>query len=57
MVRVMTKPQALNVLQEMQKWRRGEYPYDDEGGKSMPYEPEEFGEAIDVAIEELSPEF
>lgn len=53
----MTKTQALKVLQEMQKWRRGEYPYDDEGGKSMPYEPSVFGEAIDVAIEELSPEF
>lgn len=37
----------------MQKWRRGEYPYDDEGEKYMPYEPSVFGEAIDVAIEEL----
>jgi len=37
----------------MQKWRRGEYPYDDEGEKGMPFEPSEFGKAIDVAIEEL----
>lgn len=36
----------------MQKWRRGEVPYDGIGTK-MPYTPEEFGKAIDFAIYEL----
>lgn len=52
----MTKSQALNVLQEMQRWRRGEYPYNEDGGKDMPYEPSEFGKAIEVAIKELQKE-
>lgn len=43
----------MKVLHEMQKWRRGEYPYDDNGVKGLPLEPGEFGKAIDVAIVEL----
>lgn len=53
----MTEKLALKVLTEMNKWRRGEPPYDDvspERYEAMPYEPSQFGEAIDVAIEVLN---
>ena len=42
--------EAINICKEMQKWRRGEYPYDGEDPEThqvMPYSPKEFGEAID----------
>ena len=45
--------EAIKVCKEMQKWRRGEYPYDGEDSethKVMPYSPKEFGEAIDKLI-------
>jgi len=48
----MTNQQALTILVEMQKWRRGDSPYD-EWGKGMPYTPYEFGLAIDYCIETL----
>jgi hypothetical protein len=44
---------VLEILIEMQKWRRGEEPYD-KLGVQCPYTPKEFGEAIDAAIEILS---
>lgn len=48
----MTREHAIEVLGIMQRWRRGEPPYDDikEG---MPYSASEFGEAIDYAINHL----
>jgi hypothetical protein len=45
--------EAIKVCKEMQKWRRGEYPYDGEDPEThqtMPYNPKEFGEAIDKLI-------
>lgn len=45
--------EAIKVCKEMQKWRRGESPYDGEDPKMyrfMPYSPKEFGEAIDKLI-------
>ena len=50
----MTNQQALAILCEMQKWRRALPPYDGEEPKRMPYTPQEFGEAIDIAIEALN---
>lgn len=44
---------AIIVCKEMQKWRRGEVPYDGENPethKAMPFSPQEFGEAIDSLI-------
>lgn len=46
--------EALNIVKEMQKWRRGEKPYDthyeSEPPKQMPYSPFEYGQALDVLI-------
>lgn len=50
----MTIDKAKNILQEMQKWRRGEKPYDGDAPEEMPYSPKEFGKAIDVAIEQMN---
>ena len=55
----MKTEKALEILKEMQKWRRDEPPYDGENPqehRQMPYSPEEFGEAIDVAIFEIEKE-
>lgn len=44
---------AIMVCKEMQKWRRGEAPYDGETPKThraMPFSSHEFGEAIDSLI-------
>lgn len=44
---------AIMICKEMQKWRRGEAPYDGEDPethKTMPFSPQEFGEAIDSLI-------
>ena len=44
---------AINILTEMQKWRRAQPPYDGdtpETHKEMPYSAETFGLAIDFAI-------
>jgi hypothetical protein len=49
----MTNEQAFKILKEYQLWRRGIAPYD-YGGDNMPFTPKEVGEAIDVAIKELS---
>ena len=54
----MTEKEALKVLVEHQKWRRGEEPYgwseDPVAVKPMPYSPKEVGEALDIAIGALS---
>ena len=45
--------EAINILTEMQKWRRAQPPYDGdtpETHKEMPYSAETFGHAIDFAI-------
>ena len=52
----MTVREARGILEEMQKWRRGEAPYDGdtpETHKPMPYTAKEYGEAIDTAIEAI----
>lgn len=52
----MTDKEAKKILLEMQKWRRGEAPYDGETPeehRDMPYSPEVYGQAIDVAISAL----
>lgn len=44
---------CIKVVKEMQKWRRGESPYNGvtpEEYKPMPYSPKEFGDAIDKLI-------
>lgn len=49
----MSLEKCINVVKEMQKWRRGESPYDGitpEDYKPMPYSPKEFGDAIDSLI-------
>lgn len=42
--------ELMNGLKEMQKWRRGESPYD-KPGAPMPLSPKFFGDYIDKAIE------
>lgn len=50
----MSNQEALEILTEMQKWRRGEYEYGNDGEyHTMPYKPKVYGEALDVAIEAL----
>ena len=53
----MNVREARAILCEMQKWRRGLPPYDGETPEThrpMPHTPEEFGEAIDIAINIIS---
>lgn len=57
----MTTTEAIKILRETNKWRRGEHPYDGETPeehRDMPYSPRVFGEAIDAlcdaAEEELT---
>lgn len=42
----MTRKEAIKVLHDTQKWRRGK-------SDSKPHTPKVFGEAIDMAIREL----
>lgn len=49
----MNKQLALQILTEMQKWRRADPPYD-EPERPMPYTPTQYGEALDYAIKALS---
>lgn len=42
----MTRKEAIKVLHDTQKWRRGK-------SDSKPHTPKVFGEAIDIAIREL----
>ncbi len=49
----MTSKETLDILQEMQKWRRGEEQYDSDEPQKMPYSPTEFGKAIDYCIGKL----
>lgn len=49
----MSLEECINIAKEMQKWRKGESPYDGitpEDYKPMPYSPKEFGDAIDSLI-------
>jgi hypothetical protein len=48
----MTIEKAIEVLTEMNKWRKLEPPYEDEASE-MPFASKTFGDAIDVAIAEL----
>lgn len=44
---------AYTIIGEMQKWRRGNPPYDGdtpETHRQMPYTAKEYGEALDVAL-------
>jgi len=45
----MNRENALLIMTEMQKWRRGVEPYDEVGVKA-PYSPQEFGAAIDYCL-------
>lgn len=45
--------ESINICKEMQKWRRGERPYDGTTPKThrpMPYSPAEWGVAVDSLI-------
>lgn len=59
----MTTSKAIAILREMNKWRRGEHPYDGETPEThrdMPYSPRVFGEAIDEVVRciaECAPKF
>ena len=47
---------AINILTEMQKWRRAQPPYDGDTPftiRKMPYSAETFGLAIDFAISSM----
>lgn len=49
----MSLEECINIAKEMQKWRKGESPYDGitpEDYKPMPYSPKEFGDAVDSLI-------
>lgn len=48
----MTHDEAIHILTEHNKWRRGEGVYGDIGG-DMPVSPKELGEAIQYAIDQL----
>lgn len=45
----MNEDNAIQIVEEFQKWRRGEKPYD-YFPCEMPYTPKEFGEAIDILL-------
>lgn len=56
---MLTIREAITILTEFNKWRRGEHPYDGETPETYrgcPYLPKEIGEAIDVAIERMNNE-
>jgi hypothetical protein len=46
----MNKEEALKIIVEMQRWRRGQSPYDCEQPVNLPYTSKQYGEALDVAI-------
>lgn len=48
----MNIEQCITILTQLNKWRRGDKPYEN-GGEELPYSGKELGEAIDFAIEEL----
>lgn len=49
----MTSKKALQILREMQAWRRSNILYDGDSPQTMPYTLEQFGEAIDYCIATL----
>lgn len=46
----MELSEAIKVCKEMQRWRRSEFPYDDDLVR-MPYSAKIYGEALDKLIE------
>ena len=52
-IKTMSAAEVAKQLQEHQKWRRGEPPYE-YGGYNMPFRPHELGAIIDRAVEILS---
>ena len=52
-IKTMSAAEIAKQLQEYQKWRRGEPPYE-YGGYNMPFRPHELGAIIDRAVEILS---
>ena len=51
-IKAMSAAEVAKQLQEHQKWRRGEPPYE-YGGYNMPLRPHELGAIIDRAVELL----
>ena len=51
-IKAMSAAEVAKQLQEHQKWRRGEPPYE-YGGYNMPFRPHELGAIIDRAVELL----
>ena len=49
----MTKEQAITILKEHNKWRRGTPPYDVVGNR-QPYSPKDIGLAIDCVVENFA---
>lgn len=47
----MTIEKALKICHEMQLWRRGDAPYDEDVPAKMPYTASEYGEALDKVME------
>lgn len=54
----MNKEEAIQILEAMQRWRRGEEDdkYDEFTPTPIPYTPEEYGKALDFAIATLKME-
>jgi hypothetical protein len=48
----MKTDEAIEILEEHNKWRRGDEPYET-GGEGMPHNPKELGLAITHAIEHM----
>ena len=51
-IKTMSAAEVANQMQEYQKWRRGEPPYE-YGGYNMPFRQHELGAIIDRAVELL----
>ena len=51
-IKAMSAAEIAKQLQENQKWRRDEPPYE-YGGYNMPFRPHELGAIIDRAVELL----
>lgn len=51
----MNLKEAINVVEAMQLWRRGQSPYVDDNGFAapMPHTPKDFGEALGVLSERV----
>ena len=51
----MNIDQAINILTEHNKWRRGQPPYEF-GGEQSAHTPKQIGEAIDFAVDVMARE-